>query len=308
MKSLKKLSLFIIAAAMCSMATGCYEDEWDDSEEVAETTAAQTAASETETEAIETTVAAVVQEINETGAAVTEAVQTDASEAEEPNVQVFAPVEETTEPAGIIAGGFSNEVIGGYIPMESLYAWKDAFKNLDEIPPEPIALLGTQVVGGINHSFLCQEADGKLMVYTIFERRWLDKSEIISKTEIDFNALEHTDSAAPLENPQYTNAWTVNAEEYKSDENLQAFPERAAAAFKKASSSLPEDIVLMPQAYLGSQVVAGTNYRILCVSKDADYEKTNNASIKVATVYEDLNGNAEFIYFADLKAADYLNN
>ena len=310
MKALKKVSLFIIAASLCALATGCYEDEWDDSTEVTESTE-QTTVTETIFEPVETT-AADVTEINETETFSTEIVQTDVSEEKtvtdvsETSAFDVSAAEENTEPVNMIAGGFNNEIIGGNIPEDSMYAWKNAFKDSDDVAPEPIALLGTQVVGGLNHSFLCKEKDGKLKVYTIYERRWLDEAEVISTADIDLNSLEHTDSAAPQENALYMNAWTVSAEEFKGDENLQAFPERAAAAFKKACSSLPEDVILMPQAYLGAQVVAGTNYKFLCISKDADYENTYNASVKIATVYEDLSGNAEFLYFSDLNASDYV--
>ncbi len=311
MKSLKKVSLIIIAASLCSMATGCYEDEWDESSDISESTE-QTAVCETDemtdTSEIRETVnteAAFTSEIIQTDVSLEDTV-TDISDTENADVSDTAVYEENTEPVNLIVGGFNNEIIGGIIPEDSMTAWKNAFKDSDEPEPEPIALLGTQVVGGLNHSILCKAKDGDLKVYTIYERRWLDEAEILSVADFDLNNLPQTDDAAPQKNKLYTNAWTVSAEEFKGDENLQTFPENAADAFKKASSSLPEDIVLMPQAFLGSQVVAGTNYRFLCVSKDTDYENTYNASIKIVTVYEDLSGNAGFLYFSDLNASDYV--
>lgn len=46
-----------------------------------------------------------------------------------------------------------------------------------------------------------------------------------------------------------------------------------------------------PVAYLGSQVVAGTNHRILCTMKPAT--KKAKKTYVIVTVYEDLEGNAE---------------
>ena len=48
-----------------------------------------------------------------------------------------------------------------------------------------------------------------------------------------------------------------------------------------------------PVAYLGSQVVAGTNHRILCKFTPATQDPTPTYAI--VTVYEDLEGNAEII-------------
>ena len=73
------------------------------------------------------------------------------------------------------------------------------------------------------------------------------------------------------------------------------------AALEKACEKLT-GATYEPIAYLGSQVVAGTNYRILC-------KRTLSAMIAeptyaIVTVYEDLEGNAEITETFDLVAAE----
>lgn len=55
-----------------------------------------------------------------------------------------------------------------------------------------------------------------------------------------------------------------------------------------------------PVAYLGSQVVAGTNHRILCTMKPAT--KKAKKTYAIVTVYEDLEGNAEITEILNSKA------
>lgn len=304
MKMVKKVSLIISAAAFCTMATGCYEEVWDEEIFGGEEIVTETTVPETPTDTTEVSEAVFDGEVTEAKPYNSQAVQTVISlekTAEETTVS-----EKVEEPHEIMTGGFNNNAVGGTIPEDSMYAWNNAFKNSDEPVPEPLALLGNQVVGGLNHSFLCKAADGSFKVYTIYERRWLDKSEIKSITDISLNDLEKTDYAGPQEKVLMMGSWSVYAEDYAGDENLTAFPANASKAFTEARKSLPDDFVLLPQAYLGSQVVAGTNYRFLCVAKDVDYETNYNASIKLATVYEDLKGNCSFIYFSDINASDYV--
>lgn len=82
-----------------------------------------------------------------------------------------------------------------------------------------------------------------------------------------------------------TGGWETNDGELSLDKN-----EDAKAAFEKATEGL-EGYTYEPIAYLGSQVVAGTNYAILCkgevVSPDAE------PAYEIVYIYENLEGNAE---------------
>lgn len=86
--------------------------------------------------------------------------------------------------------------------------------------------------------------------------------------------------------------WEYNQGELSLDRNPEA-----KAAFEKALEGLV-GCAYEPVALIGSQVVAGTNYVILCrttpVVPDAE------TVFSLVTVYEDLNGNAELKDVTDL--------
>lgn len=79
-------------------------------------------------------------------------------------------------------------------------------------------------------------------------------------------------------------------------------PEEVKEAFDLALADYT-GIGLTPIAYLGSQVVAGTNYAVLCLGKVLN--PTAQPSLKVAVIYKDLQGNASIIRVNDFNLADY---
>ena len=83
-----------------------------------------------------------------------------------------------------------------------------------------------------------------------------------------------------------------------------ALPEDAAAAFRTVTETLL-GATYRPIAYLGSQVVAGTNYAILCTRTLVTAEPTTD--LAVLTVYVDLNGGAELLNIADFTLDDYVS-
>lgn len=74
-------------------------------------------------------------------------------------------------------------------------------------------------------------------------------------------------------------------------------PAEADGVFKKAYDKYT-DMKLEPIAYLGSQIVAGTNYMYLCTSDD---------DFKVVIVYNDLKDNAEITSVKDFDIRKYVN-
>ena len=77
-------------------------------------------------------------------------------------------------------------------------------------------------------------------------------------------------------------------------------PEDAQAAFDKATGG-EEDIAYTPVSLLSKQVVAGTNYCILCQITDADAEETmTQPAWALVYIYADLEGNAEILNVYEL--------
>ena len=91
--------------------------------------------------------------------------------------------------------------------------------------------------------------------------------------------------------------WTLNG-----DVAAAALPQDAQEAFDKATEGLLGND-LTPVALLGTQVVAGTNYAILCKSELVTAEPV--VSYQVAIIYRDLEGNAEIIDITDFNVAGY---
>ena len=79
-------------------------------------------------------------------------------------------------------------------------------------------------------------------------------------------------------------------------------PEEAAKAFKTVTEKLLS-ATYQPIAYLGSQVVAGMNYAILCTRTLVTANPVTDFA--VLTVYVDLEGNAELLNIADFNLGEY---
>lgn len=94
-----------------------------------------------------------------------------------------------------------------------------------------------------------------------------------------------------------TGAWTVS--DQKTEVKL---PEDVEKAFRKATENITGS-TLVPVSYIGSQVVAGMNYMILCRSVTAAQEP--QTSYKIAVIYADLEGNAELTSLSDFDLTKY---
>lgn len=89
-----------------------------------------------------------------------------------------------------------------------------------------------------------------------------------------------------------------------ADNSAVELPEEVQTAFDKALETLTGSYnEVTPIAYIGRQVVAGTNHAVLCRVTYAD--ESAPAGLVVITVYEDLDGNAELLSAEDFSIADY---
>ena len=79
---------------------------------------------------------------------------------------------------------------------------------------------------------------------------------------------------------------------------------KLAKLVKKASKEIASSTIT-PVALLATQVVAGTNYKLLCRMESEDSE---NAAYVIAVLYADLNGNAEFTELQDTGVDSKVNN
>ena len=153
----------------------------------------------------------------------------------------------------------------------------------------PVAYLGSQVVAGINHRVLCKAtatvpgAETTYVIVTIYED--LNGNAGITVT-FDFDVkAEFSDNDG---------GWAEPASPAVTDEAL--------AAFTKACNTLA-GVEYVPVALLGTQVVAGINYRLLCEAT-ATVPGAETTYV-ILTVYADPQGGAEIAETAELSTEQY---
>jgi hypothetical protein len=106
---------------------------------------------------------------------------------------------------------------------------------------------------------------------------------------VDISAQSKTEEPADA---AVDGGWEYNQGELSLDANPDA-----KAAFDKALDGLV-GCAYEPVALIGSQVVAGTNYCILC--RTTPVVPDAKSSFSLVTIYEDLNENAEITDVTDL--------
>ena len=151
---------------------------------------------------------------------------------------------------------------------------------------EPAAVLATQVVAGTNYAYLCREKDGdrEWIVVTVFSGL-NGETQVLNAHVLALYALLTTDKTLPA---GLSGGWSLR----ETDSGAALQPEEAQAAFSQAVAGTEEN--LSPIALLGTQEVAGTNYKVLAQSENALY---------LVTVYAPLTGDASII---DMEILDLL--
>lgn len=198
----------------------------------------------------------------------------------------------STEPSTeLLSGGWQTPVSFGEpdVEEEIVKIFNDACAE-SEKQLTLVALLGTQVVSGTNYAFLCTE-NGSLKVAVAYAGA--DGSrEIISLHEFDYTSIK--DSVQSDKEP-LAGGWFVgeDVEDSDIDESAEEALEKAAVAGMNYE----------PLALLGTQVVAGTNYLILC--KGEPVVPNAEAQIYLVTVYSELDGSANITSSIPVSISDF---
>lgn len=186
------------------------------------------------------------------------------------------------------------EIAGGWVKADSPVITEDFKKLFEKAVIElvggnyvPVAYLGSQVVAGTNHRVLCKATPGvpdaktTYAIMTIYE-------DLGGKTKI--TELISSDAEAPRAEGGLAGGWTETDSPELTDE--------AKKALDKACETLT-GAEYTPLALLATQVVAGTNYRIVCESK-ATVPNAESETV-IVTVYADLQGNAKITDTVDFQ-------
>ena len=180
--------------------------------------------------------------------------------------------------------------VGGWqINQEEMPAvlTEDEQKILDAAQAEDYtaaALLATQVVAGANYAFLARNENGWAVV-TVY-RNLQGEASLLSIQPIDLNDVKAAETELPA---GLAGGWAV-----REVSNAAVLTEEAHAAF--ASAAL--DRALAPIALLGTQLVAGMNYKVLALEDGA---------LCVVTVYQPLTGDAEITETVPFDLLAYVN-
>lgn len=182
----------------------------------------------------------------------------------------------TLSDAEHLEGGWEQPV-STVVTEEQKALLERATQELDGAQYAAVACLGTQVVAGTNHRLLCTvtpvvpDAVSNYAIVTLYE----DLEGNVELTEV----IESTEEA-PKEG--LAGGWTAPESPELTEEVL--------SVFNKATEDV-EGTSYSPVVLMGTQVVAGTNYRFLCEAHPGIHE--GETEYDILTVYEDLEGNVE---------------
>ena len=167
---------------------------------------------------------------------------------------------------------------------------------------EPIAIIATQLVSGTNYAYLCTTTpvvpDAKphwtiAVVYKDLQGN-ASLTNVADLELTDVKILEQTEDGMAV------GAWKITE---PSGKPVMLPSEEAQTAFEKATENYV-GVGFKPIALLGTQLVSGTNYKVLCwgtlFSSDAA------TRLYVVDVYADLQGNAEITNVGQLDLLTYI--
>ena len=193
-------------------------------------------------------------------------------------------VPEATEAAPAITGGWTEAQSPAITDDIKALFEKLNTEQMTGAQLTPVAYLASQVVAGTNHRILCKmtptvpDAVTTYVLVTVYE----DLDGNASVTDIKESKITAPEPYDP-ENP-VSGGWGEPTDTTVTDE-VKTAVEKAASQSDGASYK--------PLALLGSQVVAGYNYSVLCEITPVTANPQSHYSI--VTIYADLDGNAEII-------------
>lgn len=201
---------------------------------------------------------------------------------------------------GAITGGWTiPEEYGTTFTDDELAIFDNAMGGLVGVDYKPVTVIATQVVAGTNRAYLCRgtlvtpeggECWYVVTIYTNLE----GKSEILDIKELDFvNPIFFTGEA----DGQMMGAWQI------VKPNGYSIPTEAAEALSKATEGTV-GYAYTPIALLGTQVVSGTNYRILAYGEPVTPDA--QGTLHILEIYVSLDGNAEITSMGQLDITAYV--
>ena len=203
------------------------------------------------------------------------------------------------ENKGMLVGGWEvyNDETTGWATSEAEEAFNKAIEELLGADYSIVSLLGTQVVSGANYEFICKKTvvipDAKPILCFMTVYKDLDGNAMITNISDlrlgTFYGAESAEDEKPTE--KLAGGWSI-------PEAVQAvnLPEPVAGIYDKV---MEEKEGYLPVAYLGSQLVNGTNHAVLCF---------NESSPCIVYIYAPLSGDPELVNIYNIDMAEASGN
>lgn len=193
--------------------------------------------------------------------------------------------EEITEITPIVGGWTISEEATSTLTPEQAEIFQAAMSELVGVDYEPVAVVGKQLVAGMNYAYLCKST----VVSPEAQPTW---TVVVIYQDLEGNASFTTANPIDMADLHVLTgeaAEAVGAWEVVEPAETGILPGDSESAFSAASAG--SDVELTPIVLLGTQVVAGTNYQVLCIGSPAE----GVYQLYDVTIYQDLDGNAEII-------------
>lgn len=206
-------------------------------------------------------------------------------------------------PSTKIAGGWSvNVEFSGSMSTEAMEAFEAAISTLVGVDYVPATVLATQTVAGTNYAFLCTgtpvvpNAPAKWYIVTVY-KDLKGEASILSIEEIE---LDNILTKEAVDDTELMGAWKIELPDAAA-----VLPDAAQNAYENASAGYT-GVEFSPIALLGTQIVAGSNYRILCFGTTVT--KTPVTSLYVIDIYENLQGESQITDAQLFDLTGYIDN
>lgn len=165
---------------------------------------------------------------------------------------------EITGDKGDVVGGYTINTIAGELPEAAAAAFEAA-----ETEYTPLALIGQQLVAGTNYFILVND-NGELKVVKIY-------SSLEGKVELidtfDFDLSKYYSQELNVAKVGHEDGAAIAPSDVGA--GLTAMPQALATATSAAFADF-DTLSLTPLAQVATQVVAGTNYALVCQGKTSE--------------------------------------
>jgi len=200
--------------------------------------------------------------------------------------------------AKVVGGWTMPESMTGSMSNEAAEAFSKAQESNKGEMLNAIYQLGSQVVAGTNYMMLCTDgARTEWKVATVYEDL-SGNAEITNVADFDLGKYAQ-DKSGEAGEQGLAGGWTVYKDPSGQGTEL---PEEVAAAFSEAMTGLTGADYL-PCLYMGSQVVNGSNYAILCEQTLVTKDPVTNLAL--VYIYAPATGDPEIMNIYPLDLTDY---